>query len=59
MNKRPKRFREIDNPYTLESIEKEKLYFIKFKDEIGEHLVMVSKEVLDVCLMSRKKKITR
>lgn len=54
MDKRPKRFSEIDNPYTLESIEKEELYFIKFKDEIGEHLVMVSKEVFDVFDESEK-----
>ena len=47
MDKRPKRFKEIDNPYTLESIEKEELYFIKFKDENGEHLVTVTKEVFD------------
>ena len=37
MDIRPKRYKEIDNPYTLESIEKEDLYFIKFKDENGEH----------------------
>ena len=30
MDKRPKRFKEFDNPYTLESIEKEKLYFPTF-----------------------------
>ena len=28
MDKRPKRFKDIDNPYTLESVEKEELYFI-------------------------------
>lgn len=48
MDKRPKRFKEFDNPYTLESIEKEELYFIKFRDELGEHIVSVSKEALDV-----------
>ena len=48
MDKRPKRFKEIDNPYTLESIEKEELYFIRFRDEKGEHLVTVSKVVFDV-----------
>ena len=54
MDKRPKRFKEFDNPYTLESIEKEELYFIKFKDENGEHLVMVTKEVFDVFDESEK-----
>ena len=48
MDKRPKRFKEFDNPYTLESIEKEELYFIKFRDELGEHVVSVTKEVFDV-----------
>ena len=54
MDKRPKRFKEIDNPYTLESIEKDELYFIKFKDENGEHLVTVTKEVFDVFDESEK-----
>ena len=54
MDKRPKRFKEIDNPYTLESIEKEELYFIKFKDDKGEHLVTVTKEVFDVFDESEK-----
>ena len=54
MDKRPKRFKEFDNPYTLESIEKEELYFIKFKDENGEHLVTVTKEVFDVFDESEK-----
>ena len=48
MDIRPKRYKEYDNPYTLESIEKEELYFIRFRDEKGEHLVTVSKEVFDV-----------
>ena len=54
MDKRPKRFKEFDNPYTLESIEKEELYFIKFKDDKGEHLVTVTKEVFDVFDESEK-----
>ena len=54
MDIRPKRYKEIDNPYTLESIEKEELYFIKFKDENGEHLVTVTKEVFDVFDESEK-----
>ena len=54
MDNRPKRFKEIDNPYTLESIEKDKLYFIKFRDEKGEHLVTVTKEVFDVFDESEK-----
>ena len=54
MDKRPKRYKEIDNPYTLESIEKEELYFIKFKDDKGEHLVTVTKEVFDVFDESEK-----
>ena len=54
MDKRLKRYKEIDNPYTLESIEKEELYFIKFKDENGEHLVTVTKEVFDVFDESEK-----
>ena len=54
MDKRPKRFKEFDNPYTLESIEKEELYFIKFRDELGEHIVSVSKEVFDVFDESEK-----
>ena len=48
MDIRPKRYKEYDNPYTLESIEKEELYFIKFRDELGEHIVSVTKEVFDV-----------
>jgi len=51
---RPKRYKEYDNPYTLESIEKEELYFIRFRDEKGEHLVTVSKEVFDVFDESEK-----
>ena len=54
MDKRPKRFKEFDNPYTLESIEKEELYFIKFRDELGEHIISVSKEVFDVFDESEK-----
>ena len=54
MDKRPKRFKEIDNPYTLESIEKGEVYFIKFRDEKGEHLVTVTKEVFDVFDESEK-----
>lgn len=54
MDIRPKRYKEIDNPYTLESIEKDELYFIKFKDENGEHLVTVTKEVFDVFDESEK-----
>lgn len=54
MDKRPKRFKEFDNPYTLESIEKEELYFIKFRDELGEHIVSVTKEVFDVFDESEK-----
>ena len=54
MDIRPKRYKEIDNPYTLESIEKEELYFIKFKDDKGEHLVTVTKEVFDVFDESEK-----
>ena len=54
MDIRPKRYKEIDNPYTLESIEKEELYFIRFRDEKGEHLVTVSKEVFDVFDESEK-----
>ena len=45
---RPKRRKYRDNPYTLESITKEELYFIKFKDGKGEHLVSVTKAVFDV-----------
>ena len=48
MDNRPKRFKEIDNPYILESIQKDKLYFIKFRDEKGKHLETVTKEVFDV-----------
>lgn len=54
MDIRPKRYKEYDNPYTLESIEKEELYFIRFRDEKGEHLVTVSKEVFDVFDESEK-----
>lgn len=54
MDKRPKRFKDIDNPYTLESVEKEELYFIKFKDSNGEHSVKVSKEVFNVFDESEK-----
>lgn len=54
MDKRPKRFKEFDNPYTLESIVKEELYFIKFRDELGEHIVSVTKEVFDVFDESEK-----
>lgn len=54
MDIRPKRYKEYDNPYTLESIEKEELFFIRFRDEKGEHLVTVSKEVFDVFDESEK-----
>ena len=54
MDIRPKRYKEYDNPYTLESVEKEELYFIRFRDEKGEHLVTVSKEVFDVFDESEK-----
>ena len=54
MDIRPKRYKEYDNPYTLESVEKEELYFIRFRDENGEHLVTVSKEVFDVFDESEK-----
>ena len=56
MDKRPKRFKEFDNPYTLESIEKEELYFIRFRDEKGEHLVPYQKKYL-MYLMNLKNKI--
>ena len=54
MDIRPKRYKEYDNPYTLESVEKEELYFIRFRDDKGEHLVTVSKEVFDVFDESEK-----
>ena len=54
MDNRPNRFKEIDNPYILESVEKDKLYFIKFRNEKVEHLVTVSKEVFDVFDESEK-----
>ena len=54
MDIRPKRYKEYDNPYTLESVEKEELYFIRFRDDKEEHLVTVSKEVFDVFDESEK-----
>lgn len=48
MDKRPIRRKYKDNPYKLESIEKENKYIIKFKDINGSHAVIVKKEVFDI-----------
>ena len=49
MDVRPKRRKYTDNPYTLESIEKQELYIIKFKDSKGDlHSIQVDKKVFDV-----------
>lgn len=48
MDKRPIRRKEKDNPYTLESIEQDNKYIIKFKDLKGSHAVIVQKEIFDI-----------
>ena len=48
MDKRPKRRKDKDNPYTLESIENDNKYIIKFKDLKGSHAVIVKKEIFDI-----------
>lgn len=48
MDKRPIRRKFNDNPYILESIEKENKYIIKFNNSNGNHLVIVKKEIFDV-----------
>lgn len=46
MNKRPKRRKFKDNPYTLDYIENERIYIISFKDAKGIHRrVEVSEKV--------------
>ena len=54
MDKRPKRYKEKDNPYVLESIEKEEKYYISFKSNNVSHKVKVSKEIFNVFDESEK-----
>lgn len=55
MDKRPKRYKEIDNPYVLESISEESKYFVKFKNINGEYKISVSKDVFEVFDESERK----
>ena len=55
MDKRPIRRKTKDNPYTLESIEKNEIYIIKFKNASGRlYSINVDKSVFDVFDESEK-----
>ena len=55
MDKRPIRRKFNDNPYILESLEKQEIYIVKFKDVKGSiHSVQVDKNVFDVFDLSEK-----
>ena len=55
MDKRPIRRKFNDNPYILESLEKQEIYIVKFKDVKGLiHSVQVDKNVFDVFDLSEK-----
>lgn len=49
MDKRPKRRKSKDNPYTLESIEEMKIYRVLFNDNSGKkYEIDISQEIFDV-----------
>lgn len=55
MDKRPIRRKEKDNPYILESIEKQEIYVITFKDSTGKlNSIKVNKAIFDVFDESEK-----
>ncbi len=54
MDIRPKRRKFKDNPYTLESIKDDNIFYILFKDHIGLHKICVSEEIFNIFDESEK-----
>lgn len=54
MDIRPKRRKFKDNPYTLESIKDDNIFYIIFKDHTGLHKICVSKEIFNIFDESEK-----
>ena len=54
MDKRPKRRKFKDNPYTLESKKDENIFFIIFKDNNGLHKVKVNEDIFNIFDESEK-----
>lgn len=54
MDLRPKRRKFKDNPYTLESIKDDNIFFLIFKDHTGLHKICVSEEIFNVFDESEK-----
>ena len=54
MDNHPKRRKFKDNPYKLESIKSENIFYVTFKDHNGIHRVSVSEEVFNIFDESEK-----
>lgn len=54
MDIRPKRRKFKDNPYTLESIKDENIFYIIFTDHTGLHKICVSEEIFNLFDESEK-----